>query len=281
MIRPISIFLIATLLILWGMREIGIRLGFAEHINAIDIAGIVMILFLSPVIFSFILPARKMQDFELLDSVMFVAKKAGVRLSSVLVWNTNGRFMNAMAVGVLPSLKTIIVTDKLVTTLTRKEFLAVTMHEVGHHRYWHIPFLWLTVISVLLCSDRVFEHMISIESWYISLAKLPIVAIVVVMVSRKFERQADVYAASYISTTQESETITHEASGMMSSALSTIANTHHISPLRRDFLHGSIASRQSYLNGVIGSPIASLSINRIVMWIKVFIIASIVLVIVA
>jgi Zn-dependent protease with chaperone function len=277
MIRPISIFLIATLLILWGMREIGIRLGFAEHINAIDIAGIVMVLLLSPIMFSFILPARKMQDFELLNSVMFVAKKAGVRLSSVLVWNTNGRLMNAMAVGVLPSLKTIIVTDKLVTNLTRKEFLAVTMHEVGHHRYWHIPFLWLTVISVLLCSDRLFGHMITIETWYISLAKLPIVAIVLVMVSRQFERQADVYAASYISNSQESKTITPEAAGMMSNVLSTIAHIHHISPQRRDFLHGSIASRQSYLNGVTGSPIASLSINRIVVWMKIFIIVSVVL----
>jgi len=281
MFRPISIFLIATLLILWGMREIGIRLGFSEHINAIDIAGIVVILFLSPIMLSFILPARRMQDFELLDSVMFVAKKAGVRLSSVLVWNTNGRLMNAMAVGVLPSLKTIIVTDKLITNLTRKEFLAVTMHEVGHHRYWHIPFLWLTVISVLLCSDRLFGHMITIETWYISLAKLPIVAIVLVMVSRQFERQADVYAASYISSSQESKTITPEAAGMMSNALSTIAHTHHISPLRRDFFHGSISSRQSYLNGVIGSPIASLSINRIVMWMKILITASVVLGIVA
>ena len=281
MIRPISIFLIATLLILWGMREVGIRLGFGEHSNAIDIAGIVMILFLSPVMFSFILPARKMQDFELLDSMMFVAKEAGVRLSSVLVWNTNGRLMNAMAVGFLPSLKTIIVTDKLVTNLTRKEFLAVTMHEVGHHRYLHIPFLMLTVISVLLCSDLLFGHMITIETWYISLAKLPIVAIVLVMASRQFERQADVYAASYISNTQQSETITPEAAGMMSSALSTIAHTHNISPLRNDYLHGSISSRQSYLHGVIGSPIASLSINRIVMWMKLLILASVVLGIVA
>lgn len=276
MIRPIVIFLIVTLLLLWGMREVGIRLGFAEHINAIDIAGIVMILFMSPVIFSLILPARKMQDFELLDSVMLVAKKAGVRLSSVLVWNTNGRLMNAMAVGVLPSLKTIIVTDKLVTNLTRKEFLAVTMHEVGHHRYWHIPFLWLTVISVLLCSDRLFGYMITIDTWYISLAKLPIMAIVLVLVSRQFERQADVYAASYISYSQESTTITPDAAEMMSSALSTIAHTHNISLLRRDFLHGSIASRQSYLNGVIGSPIASLSVNRIVLCIKFLIIASVV-----
>ncbi len=277
MIRPISMFVIATLLLLWGLREVGIRLGFAEHINAIDIAGILMILFFSPVMFSYILPARRMQDFELLDSVMDVAKKAGVRLSSVLVWNTNGRLMNAMAVGVLPAMKTIIMTDKLVTNLTRKELLAVTLHEVGHHRFWHIPFLWLTVLSVLLCSDRLFELMITIEPWYISVAKLPIVAIVLMMVSRQFERQADMYAASYISTTQESNTITPEAAGLMSSALSAIAQTQNFSPLRRDFLHGSIASRQSNLHAVIGAPIATLSINHIIVWIKIAIVASVVL----
>ena len=277
MIRPISIFLIVTMLFLWGLREVGIRLGFAEHINAIDVVGIVMILFLSPAMFSIILPARRMQDFELLESVLIVAKKAGVRLSSVLVWNTNGRIMNAMAVGVLPMLKTIIVTDKLVANLTRKEFLAVTMHEVGHHRFWHIPFLWLTIITVFICSDRMFEYMVTTEMWYISLAKLPIVAIVVVMVSRQFERQADVYAASFISNTELSETITPEAARMMSNALSTIALSHNISPQRNDLLHGSIASRQLYLHDAIGDPIASLSINRVVLWIKVIIITSVVL----
>jgi Zn-dependent protease with chaperone function len=169
------------------------------------------------------------------------------------------------------------VTDKLVANLTRKEFLAVTMHEVGHHRFWHIPFLWLTVISVLLCSDRMFEYMITTEMWYISLAKFPIVAIVVVMVSRQFERQADVYAASFISNTELSETITPEAARMMSSALSTIALSHNISPQRIDLLHGSIASRQLYLHDAIGAPIASLSINRVVLWIKVIIVTSVVL----
>jgi STE24 endopeptidase len=277
MIRPISIFLIATLLILWGLREIGVRLGYAAHINTIDLAGILMILFLSPVMVAFILPARRLQDHELLESVMHVAKNAGVRLSSVLVWNTKGRLMNAMAVGVLPTLKTIIVTDKLITHLTRKEFLAVAVHEIGHHRYWHIPFLWGTVISALLCSDRLFGHMITIELWYVSLAKLPIVLFALMLVSRQFERQADVYSAAYLSNSQDSTTITSEAAKMMSSALSTIATIHNISPSRCDLLHGSIASRQKYLNGAIGCPIATLPINRIVRWIKILIITSVVL----
>jgi len=277
MIRPISIFLIATLLILWGLREIGVRLGYAAHINTIDLAGILMILFLSPVMVAFILPARRLQDHELLESVMHVAKHAGVRLSSVLVWNTKGRLMNAMAVGVLPTLKTIIVTDKLITHLTRKEFLAVAVHEIGHHRYWHIPFLWGTVISALLCSDRLFGHMITIELWYVSLAKLPIVLFALMLVSRQFERQADVYSAAYLSNSQDSTTITSEAAKMMSSALSTIATIHNISPSRCDLLHGSIASRQKYLNGAIGCPIATLPINRIVRWIKILIITSVVL----
>jgi Zn-dependent protease with chaperone function len=277
MIRPISIFFIATMLILWGLRAIGICLGLSEYINTIDIVGIVMILFLSPVMYSFILPARKIQDFELLESMMDVAKKSGVRLCSVLMWNTRGKYMNAMAVGVFPALKTIIVTDKLLKNLTRKELLAVTVHEVSHHRFWHIPFLWLTVISVLLCSDLIVGYLNTPETWYISLAKLPIVAIMLVLVSRQFERQADVYAASYISIEEDSETITLEAVDMMSSALSTIAQTHHFSTSRCDILHGSIASRQLYLNTTVGSFIATLSINRVVKWIKIIIVVSVVI----
>lgn len=274
MIRPISIFLIVSLLMLWGMREAGLLLGFSQHINTIDLAGILMILFLSPVMFACILPARRLQDHDLLESVMHVANIAGVRLSSVLVWNTQGRMMNAMAVGVLPTLKTIIVTDKLVTHLTRKEFLAVTLHEIGHHRYWHIPFLWGTVISALLCADLLFGYIFTSELWYLTLAKLPIVLIVLMLVSRQFERQADVYAAAYVSNTNDSATITPEAAHMMSSALSTIASTHNISPSRKDFLHGSIESRQHQLDRVIGCPIAKLPINRVVWWIKCGIIVS-------
>lgn len=277
MIRPISIFLITTMLILWGFRETGVRLGYAEHITTIDLAGILLVLFVSPIMFAFILPARRMKDHELFESVMHVAKRAGVRLSSILVWNTKGRMMNAMAVGVLPTLKTIIVTDKLVTHLTRKEFFAVTLHEIGHHRYWHIPFLWGTVISAILCSDRLFGHMLTVELWYVSLAKLPIVLVVLMIVSRQFERQADVYSAAHLSNMQDSATITSEAAGMMSSALSTIASTHNISPSKNDLLHGSIASRQEYLKRVVGCPIATLSINRIVRWIKILIIASVIL----
>ena len=282
MIRPKVMFLIASLLFLAGMRAVGFYLGFAEpsyyeHLNTIDIVGFVIIFFLSPVMYSIILPSRRMQDIALLDSVMSIAKKAGVRLSSVQVWNTKDRLMSAMAVGVFPKLKTVIVTDKLVANLTRKEFLAVALHEIGHHRFWHIPFLLLATFSVFRCTYRLFEYMVPLEMWYIYLAKFSIVIFILMMISRQFERQADVFASSFLSSEEDSRTITSEAAGSMSSALSTIAQTHNIPPSRNDLFHGSVASRQAYLNSTIGTQIATIPINRVVLLIKIFIIALVVL----
>ena len=63
----------------------------------------------------------------------------------------------------------------------------------------------------------------------------------------------------------------------MLTALGQVANRAHLNPKRFSWRHGSIDWRQRYLRGLIGTPIESAAIHRVVRWIRV---AAVVLLIV-
>jgi STE24 endopeptidase len=45
---------------------------------------------------------------------------------------------NALAAGLLPGLRCVFVTERLLATLTRRELAAIVTHELGHHRRRHV-----------------------------------------------------------------------------------------------------------------------------------------------
>jgi Zn-dependent protease with chaperone function len=93
-------------------------------------------------------------------------------------------------------------------------------------------------------------------------------------VSRRFERQADTFAAQHMSRPPQIEggppvCVTAEAAGIVSSALETIARLNAVEPRRRSWRHGSIAWRQAHLASIVGRSQKRLPIDREVRWIKV------------
>jgi hypothetical protein len=106
-------------------------------------------------------------------------------------------------------------------------------------------------------------------------------------ISRRFERQADVFAVQHLSGSgvaaavpdsaevpdtpgagPRTAVVTGEAVGAMQSALGRIAELNTVSPERRSWRHGSIAWRQRYLGTLVGKPLESLAIDRLVRRIK-------------
>jgi hypothetical protein len=93
-------------------------------------------------------------------------------------------------------------------------------------------------------------------------------------VSRRFERQADTFAAHHLSTSwdpndAQTGTITAEAAATVCSALETIARLNAVTPRRRSWRHGSIAWRQAYLQTLVGQPLARLPIDRQIRLVRV------------
>ena len=219
-----------------------------------------------------------MKDTVLLRQVRDLGERAGVRHPNVLVWDTHGRLMNAFAVGALFRRKTIILTDKLIDNLTREELLAVARHEFAHHKYWHLSFLLLATFSALIWSNYCIGLLhLNPESPYVQFFQLVIMLSLFGVVSRIFERQADAFSAFDQSKSEGSSTVTEQAAKNMSSSLQALAFSQNINLDRDDPLHGSIQTRQEYLEQLVGCPIKKVPINRTVRFVKIGIILSLVL----
>ena len=123
-----------------------------------------------------------------------------VRTKDLLLWETRGRVLNAMVVGLTGGTRYVIVSDALLARLPLPEVLAVVSHEAGHARLHHLPWFLLVGLSSILFfrsaeeflgpalgpGGGLFLSFLSLAFfWFGMLGWL----------SRRFERQADVFGA--------------------------------------------------------------------------------------
>ena len=89
-------------------------------------------------------------------------------------------------------------------------------------------------------------------------------------ISRRFERQADAFAARHLSRASggDQRAVTGEAVAVVSSALESIALLNAVALERPSWRHGSIAWRRDYLATLEGRPLDGLPIDRQIGWIK-------------
>jgi STE24 endopeptidase len=139
------------------------------------------------------------------------ARRLRFRCSNILVWNTRGGVANAMVAGVVPWVRYVILTDRLMAELTPDEVEAVFGHEMGHAKHHHMLF-YLGFLSVSLVlvgvvwswgAQYLFEDKSKIDT---TLAALPLVTmlgayifVVFGFLSRRCERQADVFGCRAVS----------------------------------------------------------------------------------
>ena len=96
-------------------------------------------------------------------------------------------------------------------------------------------------------------------------------------VSRRFERQADAFAAIQVTRRIADSTDEVVAPGgvdAMCSALLIVARTNGVSPRRFSWRHGSIDSRCRHLRSLVGRAFGRLPVDREVAWIKIVSVAA-------
>jgi Zn-dependent protease with chaperone function len=140
------------------------------------------------------------------------ARRLHFRCNNILVWNTRGGVANAMVAGVVPWVRYVILTDRLMSELTPDEVEAVFGHEVGHARHHHM----LLYLGFLAVSVALVGALWSWLAWLIfqdhsdkldtTLASVPLVTmlgayifVVFGFLSRRCERQADVFGCRAVS----------------------------------------------------------------------------------
>ena len=249
---------------------------------------IVPVLVLAPWLVVRIVGARPLPPGEVRSTLETMCRESGVRVRDLLLWPTGGAIVNAGVTGVVGWLRWVMLTDGLLETLRRDQVMAVMAHELAHARRHHIPWMVLSVIGLagglaLLLDPLVVE----LRGWRIELGgdespllrdleTINLVATVLVLigtlvgfgwVSRRFERQADAFAATALSRDSEDRplpAVTAAGIDAMGSALMDVSGSSGVPSRRFSWRHGSIDSRIRHLQSLVGVEVGSLPIDRTV-----------------
>lgn len=177
---------------------------------------LVMPLFLKP-----LLGLRTMPPGPVRERFEALAKRLEFRCTDFLLWHTHGAAANAFITGLLPRVRYVVFTDRILDDLPPDELDAVFGHEVGHARHAHIWLytgflaLSLMVLAALVAfvdqaiGKGTSAEMVALqnlqkdlEAW-IALPPVLLVAgylfVVFGALSRRCERQADLFGCKAMS----------------------------------------------------------------------------------
>lgn len=184
--------------------------------------GLVIVVFLiMPWILRLALGLRSLPAGPLRERLQAVADRQRFRCSDFLLWHTRSSVANALVVGVLPRLRYVVFTDRLLSDLGPAEAEAVLGHEIGHVKHHHmLYYLVFMVVSLavvagtwsLLCTAAVAAarsafpalgpHLHADADWQL-VPLVPFLAVYIFVVfgflSRRCERQADLFGCRVVS----------------------------------------------------------------------------------
>jgi Zn-dependent protease with chaperone function len=262
--------------------------------------GLLLVFFpLLPWILRLLLRLKPLPAGPLRDRLFAAARRLHFRCNDIWLWNTANGIANAMVTGISPWIRYIVVTDRLVADLTPDEVEAVFGHEVGHikhhHPLYYLAFLLASMaalIGMLLATGIVSVQDTGNEVQEVT-AQLPLLGILVGYVflvfgflSRRCERQADIYGCRAVSCSMSAcsghdngAVLVPQGRGLCStgiqhfiSALEKVARVNGISRERpgwlSSWLHSTIARRVEFLQRMGNDPLVEPRFQRRVVLVK-------------
>ena len=175
----------------------------------VQLVGVVVLLAFLPIALRYLWDTVPLGAGEVRDRLLGMCARHGVRVRGILVWRTHGAMVNGAVVGFLPRLRYIVLTDTLLESLPREQVEAVAAHEIAHVRHRHIPWLACSMVvsgvflgSAMSMAARLAGWGGVTEGWApvgVVLAGFAMGLLLFGWVSRRFEWQADVFAAQHLS----------------------------------------------------------------------------------
>ncbi len=264
----------------WAMGPLAVALpdwarspGFVgAAVPAAQLMGAVGVLLLAPPVLRLVWDAPPLRDGPVRELADRVLKQHGVAVREVVLWRTGGAIVNAAVIGIAPSLRYLALSDGLVDHLPDDELEAVIAHEVGHLRRRHMPWLAAATIGAVLLAGGVMGWLlVALEPFGVGVgpsadlailistfATLGATLLVIGWVSRRFEWQADAFAAAHLSTTDDEPNVAPRAADAMASALAHVTRLAGGDPRRSNWRHGSVVERQRRLTAIVGQSLARL-----------------------
>ncbi|MFI5378215.1 MAG: M48 family metallopeptidase [Tepidisphaerales bacterium] len=277
------LFITLPILLIVLMRDLALLACRALHVNIGDInnfenwvllpaAGLVYVL--APKIIQMVLNTRPLGDSPLRQRLEDICRRMKLRYRDILLWQTQYSMGNAAVIGILPRLRYVLLSDLLLETMSDEQIEAVFAHELGHivhrHMVWYVVFFMILALASIGLTgwlNAAIPHVPGLRSMSQDALQLLVSAASVVMsifvlfgyVSRKFERQADVFAARMMQSgwMQGPESASHvgeQGAEVFASALQRVASVNNIPVRARSWCHGSIGSRMDYLRQISADP---------------------------
>jgi Zn-dependent protease with chaperone function len=259
-------------------------LAWQQWQGAANIAGFLLVVgvFVTmPWVVRLVLGLQPLPEGPLRQRLLTTGRRLGFRCSNLLLWNTRSGMANAMVVGVVPWVRYVVFTDRLLEDFSEDEVEAVFGHEVGHVRYHHM----LYYVGFLMVSIAVFAILVDFlgKLWHLEQYKylfpfwmiafiLSYIFVVFGFLSRRCERQADIFGCRTVSCGHPycygHEPGTPLAPGGQAlcptgirtfiRALEKVAEVNGISRDRPGFFqswqHSTIARRVEFLQGMLVDP---------------------------
>jgi STE24 endopeptidase len=272
---------------------------------AVSLLSAGTVFLMAPMILRHVLHTRPLADSPLRRRLEAMCQNAGLGYREILLWHTDNHMGNAAVMGVLPFVRYILLSDLLLETMSDRQIEAVFAHELGHVAHKHLTWSGVFVLILLLAAvgpgkwvgDMSSAHL---PAWMADVALPGIGAIgglllLFGVLSRFFERQADVYAARTIEWINQwpanpvgpdqrvaapmpprppESHVGEYGATVFGSALYRVAVINNIPVASRTLTHGSISDRIEYLRALSTDPARTRRFDRFMVWVYVALLAG-------
>lgn len=247
-----------------------------SHREPVRWAGLLGAVALAPVLLRAAWDAVRLPPGELHDRITGVLRRHRVRVAGPLVWRTHGTLVNGAILGVFYPMRYLLLTDALLERLSQTQLVAVVAHEVAHVRRHHLPWLGASVLAAVAAGAWAVEAIalalpatLVERVWFVPAASLGLLCFALAVfgaISRRFEWQADAFAAVHLS--DGAAAVTPDAADAVAGTLGEVASSNGVPTTARSWRHGSIALRQAKVRALAGLPVSRIPIDATVRRIK-------------
>ncbi len=199
-----------------------------------------------------------MGDGPLKIALEAVGQRMNIKFRRILIWQSGGLIANAAVMGLVSRFRYVLLSDGLLEQMSAGDILAVFAHEAQHVKGRHIMYSLLFAFSTaVLCTYAadLAGTLLTLDPLTVEVAALGLLVLAWAFgfgwISRRFERQSDVNGAAVMSQMQAADlptdSVSPQGAAAFAHALQAIAMLNGMSTTHRNWRHGSIGNRISYL----------------------------------
>jgi len=262
---------------------------------------------IAPLMLRYIWTTEPLAHGPLRSNLEQLCERIGLRCRNILIWKSRGMMVNAAVMGLVPRVRYVLLSDGLLETMSDRQVEAVFGHEAGHVWHHHIEFFLLFAFVTMLLVSAVMEWLARTTP-HLSLTTVQALGGVATLllwgvgfgwISRRFERQADLFGALCVTPTADECTVPCSvhlepgggdecgtgilpvearakslcdpgprvcatAAALFASALDRVAVLNGIPHEERNWRHSSIANRVRFLTSLANDPNRAIRFDRLV-----------------